>query len=213
MSIRSRWTTILAGALAVRKAKQKRLDAIRADERVAVAERKRAQNDVEYARRVLKRHPAKKPLRERALAEALHLCGTLEVGGNNTGPVVDKIIRANGGVIGEPWCGDFVAYCYRLAGSKMVTRSWAAVRLLLAGSTVKHHENVRPGDIVRYDFNGPGSLSHTGLFVKWTLFGKAFQAIEGNTGTGGARSDGVGDGVHLRTRSVSSVHDFRRVSR
>jgi hypothetical protein len=54
----------------------------------------------------------------------------MEQGGNNTGPIVDKIIRANGGVIGEPWCGDFVAYCYRLAGSKAVDRLWASVYFL-----------------------------------------------------------------------------------
>lgn len=205
-TVRTRWTKKLNDRLAVRKAAQQRLDAAR-------AARKAAQVSVEAARGVLKRHPAKVDLRVRALAEAKELVGTLERGGNNTGPVVDKIIRANGGVIGEPWCGDFVAYCYREAGSKLVTRSWAAVRLLLAGSTVRKHENVRPGDIVRYDFSGPGSLSHTGLFVRWLTFGSSFEAIEGNTGTGGSRSDGVGDGVHVRTRFVSQVHDFRRVAR
>ena len=60
-------------------------------------------------------------LQKRALRAADALVGVMEQGGNNTGPMVNKIIKANGGDIGEPWCGDFIAYCYRQAGSKACT--------------------------------------------------------------------------------------------
>src|SRR6185369_1332451 len=77
-----------------------------------------------------KREPKPKHLGERAYRVAAGLVGVMEVGGNNAGAKVTEIVRANGGTGPEPWCGDFVAYCYRLSGSKAVTRNWAAVRLL-----------------------------------------------------------------------------------
>ena len=76
--------------------------------------------------------------------EEMRLFPMMEQGGNNTGPMVNKIIKANGGDIGEPWCGDFVAYCYRQAGSKAVTRSWASVRALGGIQGVRRVKTVSP---------------------------------------------------------------------
>lgn len=169
---------------------------------------------VGWAREALRARKRGVKLNERAYRVANKLVGLMESGGNNMGPGVSDLIRANGGTVGEPWCGDFVAFCYRTAGSKKVTRSWAAVRLLFAGSTVRHLGNVKRGDVVRYDFTGPGSLSHTGLFAEWIVPGKSFRAIEGNTRATGSASDaGGGEGVGVRERTVSQVHDFRRVAR
>lgn len=156
------------------------------------------------------------PLRVRAWREMneLIVSGVVEIGGNNRGAAVEKIIRTMWGQVGEPWCGDTVGYCYLRAGSKMVTRSWAAVRLLLAGGKV---ESPLMGHIARYDFWVPGSLQHTGLFKEWApQKGRGwFWAGEGNTARDGARSDSEkgGDGVHLRLRHISQVHDFRKVTR
>ena len=71
----------------------------------------------------------------------------MERGGNNQGERVMELIRANGGTGPEPWCGDFVAWCYRTAGSRAVTRSWAAVRLLgtLGGMRVLPKRAGQPG--------------------------------------------------------------------
>lgn len=159
---------------------------------------------------------ARRPLRLKAWDEMHHLIEikVTESGGNNLGPWVVKIIRANGGTPGEAWCGDTVAYCYLRAGSKMVTRAWAAVRLLLAGGKVR---NPLRGHIVRYDFNGPGSLNHTALFDRWAPEKGPgwFYAGEGNTGDSGAVSDSKTghDGVKLKLRHLSHVHDFRKVTR
>src|SRR4051812_10872195 len=82
------------------------------------------QADTVQNRAALKRanraiHKLSKPkLRIRAFKVAESLVGVVEQGGNNTGPQVTRIIRENGGTYPEPWCGDFVAYCYRHAGSK-----------------------------------------------------------------------------------------------
>lgn len=150
---------------------------------------------------------AKQPLREKAYAVAEGLIGVMEQGGNNTGPVVDKIITANSGAIGEPWCGDFVAYCYRLAGSKMVQRGWASVSMLGALFGIRRTSSPRRGDLVRFTFD------HVGMFDKDNGDG-TITTIEGNTGASGAVSDSAtgGDGVYRKVRDKSLVNDYLRVT-
>lgn len=153
---------------------------------------------------------SKAPLRLRAFAKAKLDVGQTERGANNRGWFVDKVIRANGGELGEPWCGDAVAYWYRLAGSKVVQRAWASTIWLLA--RLAPVRNPLRGHVVVYGFGSPGA-KHTGLFDEW-IGGGYFWAIEGNTGMDNAASDssGGGDGVHRRKRHVSQVAGFRRVS-
>ncbi len=154
---------------------------------------------------------ANAPLRERAwkYMQADIDAKITEHGGNNRGVEVEKRIKANGGVPGEPWCGDQVAYVYLKAGAKSVTRSWAAVRLLERVLT----KVLRPklGHVVTYTFD------HTGLFKTWAPEkGKGwFFAGEGNTGDSGAASDSRtgGDGVKLKLRHTSQVAGFWRVLR
>ena len=146
-------------------------------------------------------------LQKRALRAADALVGVMEQGGNNTGPMVNKIIKANGGDIGEPWCGDFIAYCYRQAGSKAVTRSWASVRALGGIGGVKQVKTPQAGDLVRFNFD------HVGMYVKEA--GMFIETIEGNTGASGAVSDSKtgGDGVYRKRRAKSLVNDYLRVTR
>jgi hypothetical protein len=131
----------------------------------------------------------------------------MEEGGNNQGPMVMKIIRANGGAGPEPWCGDTMAYCYRQAGSKAVTRLWASVFYLgRIGGVVKTSSPVQ-GDLVRFTFD------HVGMFVR-DLGGGMIETIEGNTGSSGAVSDGDGgDGVYRKRRAKSLVLDYRHITR
>lgn len=150
------------------------------------------------------------PLGARALGHAEDLIGVMEVGGNNAGPAVAKIIRGAGGSPKDhpPWCGYFAAYCYTLAGSKLVDWRWAAVRLLPAVPGLKRVTRPRRGDLVRFTF------SHVGLFVKDNGDG-TIETIEGNTGQTGAVSDSKtgGDGVYRKVRAKSLVQDYLRVSR
>jgi hypothetical protein len=155
---------------------------------------------------------ATRPMRFRALENARRDLDVREVGGNNQGPEVMKMIRANGGTGPEPWCGDAVAWWYRNAGSKLVERGWASTIWLLANlSPVKHP---LPGHVVVYDF-GTGGAKHTGLFECWVdRRAGTFLAIEGNTNTSSTASDaGGGEGVHRRSRTVNQVAGFRRVAR
>jgi hypothetical protein len=146
-------------------------------------------------------------LQKRALRAADALVGVMEQGGNNTGPMVNKIIKANGGDIGEPWCGDLIAYCYMQAGSKAVTRSWASVRLLGGVQGVRRVKTPQAGDLVRFNFD------HVGMYVKEA--GMFIETIEGNTGASGAVSDSKtgGDGVYRKRRAKSLVNDYLRVTR
>lgn len=179
-----------------------------AELRIKVAAR-RAQ--VAEATAVVARHKVL-PLRERAYNLAVHQVGVVESGGNNSGVPLARYIRANGGSGPEPWCGDFMAWCYRHAGSKSVLRAWAAVRLLLPLTGLSRTTRPQRGDLVRFDFSASG-LDHVGMFVR-DLGNGTIETIEGNTGTDGARSDGSsGDGVHRRVRSKSLVHDYIRVTR
>lgn len=159
-------------------------------------------------------------LRVLALAEARRLLGVREQGGNNRGPVVDEIIRANAGVLGEPWCGDFAAWCYRHAGSRAVSRSWAAVRLLGGLSGVKRQGALagEPGDLVRFHF-GSDRYAHVGIleaYVRWN--GERYveveperathvQTIDGNTGDADVSDGRGGEGVERKQRLISLVQD------
>lgn len=197
MGVVSRWRARL-------RVRKELLAAARGRGDKALARKRLSQ--VRYAERVLTRHY--RPLRVRALQVALKEVGVVESGGNNRGTRVEQIIRANGGVPGEPWCGDFVAFCYLRAGAKSVVRAWASVRML--GQVLSRVRYPRAGHVVRYDFD------HTGLFYRWVdKKGGVFEAVEGNTGTYGAVSDSVNgnDGVRIKRRFVSQVADFRRVLR
>lgn len=147
-------------------------------------------------------------LQQAALQEARKLVGVMEHGGNNQGGKVTEIIRANGGTGPEPWCGDFVAYCYRRAGSKSVQRGWAAVAYIgrLAGMRIV--KTPTPGDLVCFSFD------HVGMYVR-DLGNGNIETIEGNTGASGARSDSStgGDGVYVKSRSKGLVARYVRVAR
>lgn len=143
-----------------------------------------------------------------AVQEAEKLLGVMEEGGNNAGRRVSEIIISNGGAVGEPWCGDFVAYCYRNAGSKAVTRSWASVYFLGTGlAGLKRISTPEYGCLVRFTFD------HVGIFLR-DLGNGEIETIEGNTGPVGAVSDGDGgDGVYRKRRSKSLVNDYIKVTR
>jgi hypothetical protein len=168
----------------------------------------------EAGAKIARRHTQLKvpqPLRERAWDQMQRLIDmkVTEQGANNRGAMVEKIIRANFGLPGEPWCGDTVAACYLWAGATpgTVSRAWASVRLL--ERLLMRVRRPMRGHVVTYTFD------HTGLFDRWAPEKGAgyFWAGEGNTGNQGAQSDSItgGDGVKLKARHTSQVSGFWRV--
>lgn len=156
-------------------------------------------------------------LRERALREARHCVGIMESGGNNRGAQVTALIRENGGTGPEPWCGDFQAHNYRVAGSKCIDRRSAAVALWPLIGGVKRTSSPEGGDLVRFTFD------HIGMFVAFCdsrghivprSQATHILTIEGNTGASGAVSDGNGnDGVYQKVRPIGVVRDYLRITR
>lgn len=205
MSVHSRWESRLATRQRLLASARKAHEAHPTKKTKKLLEKRKGQ--VSYAKRVLARHP-EPSLRELALTEARKLVGVMEEGGNNRGAAVEKIIKANGGVPGEPWCGDGMAYCYIKAGSKAVTRSWASVRLLSGLSGIKKVKDPLPGNLVRFTFD------HVGMFVR-RINATTIETIEFNTGATGAVSDSKtgGDGVYVKRRDISLVKDYLRVTR
>lgn len=211
MSIVRRWTDRLNTRLRLLRRARARHDS---------ALVKRRKDQVDYARRVIARHSVSKVLRERALDQASERLAAhvFETGGNNRGPAVEQIIHYAGGDTGEPWCVDFVIWCYGHARSTVVKPGWfRAVRLMLSNGT-RSSQTGRPGDAVRYKFD------HTGIFVRYANAAGAkverdrathIVAIEGNTGWSvSALSDGNGhDGIYRKVRPLADVQDFIQVLR
>jgi Putative peptidoglycan binding domain len=139
-----------------------------------------------------------------ALAIQTGLLGVHEQGGNNRGPVVDKIIKFAGGELGEPWCVDGIIWSYGHAGSQIVKPGYTRAVKSMAVPGVEPTSTPQPGDIVRYNFD------HAGLLV--ALHGSAVESIDANTGAGN-HSDGTMDGVARKLRARSLVRDFLHVTR
>lgn len=119
------------------------------------------------------------------------------------------------GIIG-PWCAMFVTYCMVTAGSKGFKRGsyWAYCPYILAdakanrnGLTLIKAAQVKPGDVVLFDWNHDGTADHVGLTTS-TVKNGSFSTIEGNT-SGSNPSDG--GSVARKTHDLSNVIAFIRV--
>lgn len=150
---------------------------------------------------------------------ALREVGTHEVGGSNLGRRVGEYQAAAGGLPGDAWCAEYVAWCIRswLADPKLCEvlqiedperwrfRSGRAFDLEAWGrqvgaSLLPPSAPCKPGDLVIYGF------SHCGI-VRMDL-GVDFEAIEGNTNDDGGRE---GRDVLLKHRHRSAVRHFVRL--
>lgn len=117
------------------------------------------------------------------------------------------------GFNGVAWCGIFVSWCYSKAGHQLEKIGWTkgfascpiAVEHFRKTNQTVTKENVKPGDIVFFDWNGDKKFDHVGLFLKDNGNGQTFQTIEGNTAIG---NDSNGGSVMERTRSYATVEVF-----
>lgn len=129
------------------------------------------------------------------------------------------------GMVGS-WCAMFCSYCANRVGFKQFQAHvrYAYVPYIVADAhagrenlVLVHTSQVRPGDLVCYDWNKDGVADHVGIFEAWIAQGNTFSAIEGNTGVGND-SDG-GEVMRRPTNSqdqpryVSEVQAFVRITR
>ena len=152
----------------------------------------------------------------RALAEARRWLGTREdPPGSNRTPFGVWF-----GLDGVPWCNIFVSYCFAVGAGVTIaagfrgagcsrrgcayvptTEAWLRAAGLWLGRIPP-----RPGDLAIYNWNG-GPPDHIGI-VERLAGGRAFVAIEGNTGVG---NDANGGEVMRRRRTLTDVDGFGRV--
>lgn len=159
------------------------------------------------------------PLREKALGIAASQVGVTE------SPAGSNIVlfsrwyseRVGYSFIG-PWCAMFVSWAFSRAGSKRVDPAagrWAYcpyvegdARAGRNGLSVVSAGDVRPGDLVLFDWSGDGTADHIGI-VRSALSGGTFTTVEGNTSP---TSQANGGAVMVRSRDLANVRLFCRLN-
>ena len=165
--------------------------------------------------------PEQTRVRPAHLDTALAYVGTVERGGNNRGPRVERFLRSVGLGPGNPWCAAYVSYVLNAAGVRApldgrqrVIRSGLASRFITARSiraseALRGVKPVPPGAVVVWR-RGNGPYGHAGFAVTWD--GASGETVEGNTSSGRAGSQRDGDGVWRRERRITPGRYFRIVS-
>ena len=155
------------------------------------------------------------------LDTALAYVGTVERGGNNRGPRVERFLRSVGLGPGNPWCAAYVSYVLDAAGVRApldgrrgVIRSGLAARFITARSVraseaLRGVKRVPTGAVVIWR-RGNGPYGHAGFAVSWD--GASGETVEGNTSSGRVGSQRDGDGVWRRQRRITPGSYFRIVS-
>ena len=165
--------------------------------------------------------PASARVRPAHLDTALAYVGTVERGGVNRGPRVERFLQSVGLDPGQPWCAAYVSYVLDAAGvrapldgRRRVIRSGLAARFITARSiraseALRGVKRVPPGAVVVWR-KGNGPYGHAGFAVAWD--GASGETVEGNTSSGRAGSQRDGDGVWRRQRRITPGSYFRIVS-
>ena len=152
---------------------------------------------------------------------ALAYVGTVERGGANRGPHVERFLRSVGLSPGQPWCAAFVSHsldaagiCGPLDGRGRVVRSGLAARFITsrgirASAVLRGTRSVPDGSVVIWR-RGSGPFGHAGFVVRWR--GARGETVEGNTSSGASSSQADGEGVWRRQRTIQPGSYFRIVS-
>ena len=155
------------------------------------------------------------------LDTALAYVGTVERGGNNRGPRVERFLRSVGLGPGNPWCAAYVSYVLDAAGVRApldgqrrpirsgLASRFITVRSIRASEALRGVKRVPPGAVVVWR-RGNGPFGHAGFAVAWD--GATGETVEGNTSSGRAGSQRDGDGVWRRQRRITPGRYFRIVS-
>lgn len=107
----------------------------------------------------------------------------------------------------EPWCADFVSWCFREAGTPLgpggtgfAYNPWLAKWLEVSGfGFCVGGKEPQPGDIVIYDLNSNGVPDHCGICVE--VYEDHIDVVEGN----------YSDRVELVSRKMDAIYLFGRL--
>ena len=143
------------------------------------------------------------------LKEAKSLIGVREQGGNNRGPVVDRIIREAGGVPGQAWCSYTLIYIWRRCsvphkGVNGMAMSWAKKE-----RQVPLRASVRATDVFTIYNKALGRVGHVGMIFQTFPEEPFFNSFEGNVNMRGDR-ESVGSGAKCLMREYKAVNGVYR---
>lgn len=144
------------------------------------------------------------------------MIGIREVGGNNSGAMVELIQETVGGHGREAWCMAFMmtglAYCELKTGVK--SPLFASEHCLTVWDKTPKSQRVKkipaPGAIAIWR-KGTSISGHTGVVIEW--MGKTFEAVEGNTeqGINGGKVERDGGGVYRTIRNSVGTGNMKIV--
>lgn len=143
------------------------------------------------------------------LATAKKYIGIREQGGNNRGPVVDKIIKEAGGKPGQAWCSFMMIYLWKQCnvphrGTNGMAMSWAKKERL-----VPARKAVRATDIFTVYNRALGRIGHVGMVYRVFPEETFFTSFEGNVNMRGDR-ESVGSGAKCLMREYKVVNGIYR---
>ncbi len=166
-------------------------------------------------RRAKKRNVSHKPMRERALAEAMKWIGTKE-----NPPHSNKVIFSDWYGLRGPWCAMFVSWCFSKAGSVAIdpkNARWAYCPFMVNDARAQRNglitvpiDKVQPGDVAMFDWQGDGISDHVGIVATKPDSKGNFDCVEGNTSVS---NNSDGGEVMRRSRNKKQVQVFVRVVR
>ena len=156
-------------------------------------------------------HSSSEALAQQHLLVANSFIGHTEHG-NNRSAHIDRWNHAVSAPLGSPWCASFVSFCLAQGRVKAPkTRSAWSRAFVLRGSipasrVLTGEYKVRQGDIIIW--RRSATQGHIG-FAKEDWRAAKGATIEGNTSSGLKGSQWNGNGVFVRTRSISPFNHFR----
>ncbi len=156
---------------------------------------------------------AKKDARKVFGLAAACLVGVREVGGNNSGPLVELIQETVGGHSKEAWCMSFVqtclAYAETVTGKKSPIPVSESCDYVFRNTPKEFHVKKYPAQYAIVVWIKPSGLGHTGVLEEFNS--DEFTAFEGNTESGvkGGRVERDGGGVYHTERSFPGSNSFR----
>jgi hypothetical protein len=143
------------------------------------------------------------------LKEATSLIGIREQGGNNRGPVVDKIITEAGGKPGQAWCSYTMIYIWKQCGVPHKGTNGMAMSWAKPERRVPERSSVRPADVFTIYNKALKRIGHVGMVYKVFPEETFFQSFEGNVNFRGDR-ESVGSGAKCLMREYANVNGVYR---
>ncbi|MGL5922178.1 CHAP domain-containing protein [Chroococcidiopsis sp.] len=117
------------------------------------------------------------------------------------------------GMDGQPWCAQFVSYCFYIAGLPLPATTSKGFAYCPYGvnwfkQLKRFYTTPAVGDVVFFDWGKDGVSDHVGIVEAVNLDGTV-TTIEGNTS---ASNNSNGGEVQRRKRSLSQIQGFGRPS-